>query len=90
MLFASEQKDPAGLLSEHLKNLPDGDLKNLMNRIAGSLSQYSSGNRILTDDKAPVEVLGMRMIDSLIEEELRYYKAIFASDGLHGLLNALL
>ena len=90
VLFASEQKDPAGLLSENLKNLPDGDLKNLMNRIAGSLSQYSSGNRILTDDKAPVEVLGMRMIDSLIEEELRYYKAIFASDGLQGLLNALL
>ena len=90
VLFASEQKDPAGLLSENLENLPDGDLKTLMNRIAGSLSQYSSGNKILTDDKAPVEVLGMRMIDSLIEEELRYYKAIFASDGLQGLLNALL
>ena len=90
VLFASEQKDPAGLLSENLENLPDGDLKTLMNRIAGSLSRYSSGNRILTDDKAPVEVLGMRMIDSLIEEELRYYKAIFASDGIQGLLNALL
>ena len=90
VLFASEQKDPAGLLSENLENPPDGDLKTLMNRIAGSLSRYSSGNRILTDDKAPVEVLGMRMIDSLIEEELRYYKAIFASEGLHGLLSALL
>jgi hypothetical protein len=29
---------------------------------------------IMTDDKAPVEMLGIRQIDSIIRDELPYYK----------------
>ena len=36
--------------------------------------RYNGGNRILTDDKAPVELLGMKMIDELIKDELAWYK----------------
>lgn len=42
----------------------------------------------MTDDKAPVELLGMREIDSIIREQLRYYKNIFRTQGLQGLLSA--
>ena len=90
ILFASEQEDPAVLLSEALPKLPDGALKPLMGQIAGKLSPYYSGGRLLTDDSAPVEVLGMRMIDDLIRQELRYYKAVYEAKGFRGMLNALL
>ena len=41
----------------------------------------------MTDDKAPVELLGMQVIDALIQEELGYYKEIFKREGIQGLLN---
>ena len=43
----------------------------------------------MTDDKAPVELLGMRVIDSLIKEEVSYYKDIYKEQGIEGLLNNL-
>ena len=47
-------------------------------------------NHILTDDKAPVEVLGMSMIDSIISEELEYYQGIYKEEGIRGLADRLL
>lgn len=47
-------------------------------------------DHILSDDKAPVEVLGMSMIDSLISEELAYYKGIYKERGIKGLIDSLL
>ena len=41
------------------------------------------------DDKAPVELLGMQVIDQLIEEEVAYYKGIYERDGIQGVLNSL-
>ena len=51
-----------------------------------SLRHYVGGERILTDDQAPVEVLGMRAIDGLIQAELQYYQKIYREEGLKGLL----
>ena len=45
-------------------------------------------NYLLTDDKAPVEVLGMRVIDGLIREELGYYKEIYEEEGIRGLIES--
>ena len=42
----------------------------------------------MTDDKAPVEVLGMQVIDDLIEGEIGYYKDIFKKEGISGILDA--
>ncbi len=47
-----------------------------MNDVAGSLSFASGGDFILTDDKAPVELLGIQVIDGLIQTEAAYYKKI--------------
>ena len=49
--------------------------------------QYHGGPRVLTDDQAPVELLGMRVIDELIQEELGYYKELFQEKGIEGVLN---
>ncbi len=41
----------------------------------------------MTDDKAPVELLGMRVIDELIQDEVTYYRNIYEQQGLDGLLD---
>ena len=46
--------------------------------MARDLRDYTGGDHILTDDKAPVELLGMRVLDELIEGELNYYKEQFS------------
>lgn len=67
----------------------NGELRELMEAVSSGLTMYESRGNILTDDRAPVELLGMQMIDSLIRDELGYYKRIFQEQGISGLLNAL-
>ena len=67
----------------------DSDLRNLMAKVSTNAVAYSGGNYIMTDDKAPVELLGMRVIDQLIQDEVAYYKKIYEKDGLQGLLEQL-
>ena len=57
-----------------------------MRRVSRALVPCAGGSRILTDDRAPVELLGMKMIDGLIADEVRYYKTIYENEGLGGVL----
>ncbi len=88
-LFASESEGMPRRLEEHGGLISDGELCRLTETICGRLAAYEPGGHILTDDRAPVELLGMHMIDSLIQEELGYYKERFERDGLGGLLEEL-
>ncbi len=67
----------------------DGAYEWRMNDVVGSLKEYDAGNLIFTDDRAPVELLGIKLIDSLITDELAYYRNIFKEKGLGGLINQL-
>ena len=65
-----------------------------MSQIEESMMQQddlvlASKGRVLTDDKAPVELLSMRAIDQIIQTELVYYKEIFRHDGIKGILQAI-
>ena len=64
------------------------DLKAMMELVEAGLTPYEGGDRILTDDKAPVELLGMMVIDDLIRDEVSYYKEIYEEKGFSGLLEA--
>ncbi len=88
-LFASKGGDMLSNLSENLEQIPDADLRRMMRRVSGKLKAYEAGKRVLSDDKAPVELLGMRVIDEIIQEEVKYYKDIYKREGLKGLLNNL-
>jgi len=88
-LFAMTGKDPAARLEQGMQRISDPALSAMMQTVRAALKPYSAESHILTDDKAPVEVLGMRMIDGLIQEELGYYKDIFREEGLSGLLKSL-
>lgn len=88
-LFAAEGTDMAAALSENAAALADAELRDMMGRVSAALTPYEQGDMLLTDDKAPVEVLGMRVLDDYIAGELEYYRAIFRESGLKGLLDAM-
>ena len=62
------------------------DLHALMERVAAGLIPYESHGYLLTDDHAPVEKLGMAVMDDLIRNELKYYKDILKEEGIRGLI----
>lgn len=88
-LFASDNAKMLDILKNNAGNLKNEDLQNMMLTVADSSSAYVGGDYIMTDDKAPVELLGMQVIDQLIQEEVAYYKEIYEQDGIDGLLESL-
>ena len=89
-LFAAAGHDPAALLEAGMGKVSDEPLSAHMEKVGSRLVKVNGGDKILTDDKAPVEVLGMKMIDSLIESELAYYKELYEREGLSGVIDSLL
>ncbi len=89
-LFASAEADPAELLSEYLEKNPDGELSSLFSRMSSRLKKSEdAGTRPLTDDRAPVEMLGMKMIDAIISDEMSYYKGVFCEKGIKGIIESV-
>ena len=85
-LFASMDGDPLRTLAQEKGSVTASDLRTQLDKVQDGLRHYVGGERILTDDQAPVEVLGMRAIDGLIQAELQYYQKIYREEGLKGLL----
>ena len=90
-LFAMNGSDPGELLDSAVEKLEDPELQRLMRTVSARFEKCESTGRgyLLTDDKAPVEVLGMSMIDSLISEEMAYYKDVYAEQGIDGVMALL-
>jgi hypothetical protein len=61
----------------------------MMELVASGFTEYKAGNYVMTDDKAPVELLGMQVIDELIQDEVAYYKEIYDENGISGVLDML-
>ena len=89
-LFASCSENLTETLMRNADLCGDPELSGLLERIVANLVPYIGGNRIMTDDKAPVELLGMRVIDDLIHDELSWYKALYEEEGLSGILQDIL
>jgi len=87
-LFASDNPAMCSTFKEKSKTLDDKDLYLLMEQLSGQLEAYNKGTCIMTDDKAPVELLGMKAIDGLIKDEVAYYKEIYKRGGIKGLVNS--
>ena len=88
-LFAMNHGDGPERMEAGRTGLADGGLAAMMERVQGNLKAYEAGNYLMTDDRAPVELLGMRVIDELIQDEVAYYKEIYEQKGLQGLLENL-
>ena len=87
-LFASAA-DPIERMELNVSRETDPELSGLMERVKSGLVKYSPGDLIMTDDKAPVELLGMRAIDALIFDEVGYYRTVFKTGGIKGLIRSL-
>ena len=86
-VFCTDADDWQATLSASIARLTDADYAAMMKTVSGKLTEYQGGDCILTDDKAPVEVLGMRVLDELIEGELNYYRDQVKTNGLLSLIS---
>ena len=87
-LFAANDVDLPGNLEKGIEDIRDEDLAAMLGRVCRNLTAYQAGDHIMTDDKAPVELLGMQVIDELIKDEVAYYKGIYEEGGIQGLLES--
>lgn len=87
-LFASDNPDMLTVFEENLALEQNRELASFMDGAGEDFTAYRAGSYIMTDDKAPVELLGMEVIDDLIGDEVTYYKNLYETEGLQGLLNA--
>jgi len=91
-LFASNNENMLFVLEKNIEQIEQEkvedkeEFKKLLRTVSNDLKVYQKGAYLFTDDKAPVEVLGMRVVDSLIQSELEYYKKIFKREGIKGFL----
>ena len=88
-LFASDNNDMMGVLNDNISGIKDADLRFMMNKVRDNSIAYNAGKLIMTDDNAPVELLGMKVIDKIIRDEVAYYKEIFDENGEQGVIDAL-
>ena len=88
-LFASSDPDMMERFFRNSAAETDPELVVMMGRVTSGLTPYEPGSHIMTDDKAPVELLGMRVIDELIRDEVNYYREIWREGGLKALLELL-
>ena len=88
-LFAANGVGLTEKMAENLEKEEDGELKRLMETVLTGLVPYEAGDLVMTDDRAPVELLGMKAIDALIYDEVGYYKAVFKKGGFSALIRSL-
>ncbi len=88
ILFAAGDEKIFEPLRSRAEKISDEKLSALMIRTSNEWKIPERGENILTDDRAPVEMLSMRALDNLIQLNLRYYKEIYRREGLDGILKS--
>ena len=88
-VFASDNDALKDTLSINVGLENNPELISMMSKVYDNLTVYNGGNLIMTDDKAPVELLGMQVIDEMIQDEVYYYKKIYKERGLLGIAEIL-
>lgn len=76
-VFATDSKTLKEDFKTNIKTLKDDRLRSMMQTVQSQYSLREKGNLILTDDKAPVELLGMKVLDEMIGSELEYYRKLY-------------
>lgn len=88
-LYASDSGRMLSVFDSNRQKLSEPALVRMMEQVSSAVGAYRAGDYLMTDDKAPVELLGMQVIDDLIFEEAAYYKKIFREKGISGLFKSL-
>lgn len=88
-LFATDNQQIMDVFADQLSQIEDKSLQAFLQKIEPAITPYEGGGLLLTDDKAPVELLGMQVIDGIIEDEVGYYKEIFREKGIDGVMELI-
>ena len=88
-LFATCDNDFMVRFSVNAAMEENETLRAMMQKVLDTSESYYPGHHIMTDDRAPVELLGMRQIDSIIRNEVSFYRHIYETKGFEGLLELL-
>lgn len=88
-LFASNNPEMLARFRDNVELEKDENLKKMMLSVDERMQKYNRGGYLLTDDKAPVELLGMKVIDELINDEVSYYRGIYEEGGIEALIDQL-
>lgn len=86
-LYAFDSQDTLMRFQRGISGESDAGLAQLMRQIRQKMQMYHAGDYVMTDDQAPVELLGMQVIDSLIQDEVELYRGIYEREGIDGILN---
>lgn len=87
-VFCTNSDELLDVFERSRRELENPEYASAMEQVSQNITEYQAGDLILTDDKAPVELLGMQVLDEIIADELAYYKGLFTSGGLN--LDALM
>ena len=85
-LFASNNPDALEVFAQNVGLEDDTELIGMMNRVSNGLVRYEAGDHVMTDDKAPVELLGMKVIDEIIKEEVADFKEEYEGMGIREMI----
>ncbi len=88
-LFASNSPEMTARMQSNAQRCQDAELRGMLSRIESGLTPYEAGNYLMTDDRAPVELLGMRVIDDLIRDEISWVREIYDREGIQGVINSI-
>lgn len=88
-LFATDNPNVLKVFADNMEKENNRNLSDMMEMVSSHLTAYEKGDYLMTDDQAPVELLGVRVIDEIIKNEVEYYKDIYNEEGIEGLLNAM-
>lgn len=88
-LYSSNNPQLMAFLNDNLFFVKDEKLKLFLKDVSDNLVYYEKTNYLFTDDKAPVELLGIAVIDKEINKSVEYYREIYKEKGIKGLLEYL-
>ena len=88
-LFACTRPGALDTFQRNASLCSDPELENMLLTVFSGLQACEGGEHVMTDDRAPVELLGMRVIDDLIREEVSWVREIYERDGIQGVINSL-
>lgn len=82
LVFASDDKDCKQHLLENINKIDENHpLKAVSNSVYSNLKEITASKLIFTDEVATVEILGQRVLDDIVSEELSYYKKQIEASG---------
>ena len=91
LLFAG---DDSGMLANYKKNVDasidqNNDLYDISRYIGDNASEIAPSDLVLTDDLAPVEILGQKSLNKIVDSEMSYFRESIKGKSLNDLLKML-